>query len=78
MGVSGSVCGLGAGGGAHRASGCAPAWRACRPWCAALLGLMVTAGQPWLTQAQGQGNSAQPSNPFADVHGWDRAGARAN
>ena len=45
--------------------------------CVALLGLMVTAGQPWLNQAQGQGNSAQPSNPFADVHGWDRAGQRA-
>ena len=45
--------------------------------CTVLLGLMVTAGQPLLTQALGQGNSAQPSNPFADVHGWDRAGARA-
>ncbi|MFO1264211.1 MAG: glycosyltransferase family 39 protein [Rhodoferax sp.] len=45
--------------------------------CTVLLGLMVTAGQPLLTQAIGQGNSAQPSNPFADVHGWDRAGARA-
>lgn len=46
--------------------------------CAGLLGMMLTAGQPFIQQASGQGNSAQPSNPFADVHGWDVAGARAS
>jgi hypothetical protein len=45
--------------------------------CALLLGLMVTAGVPFLTGTQGQGNSAQPSNPFADLHGWDAAGDKA-
>jgi len=45
--------------------------------CAVVLGLMLTGGQPFITNTTGQGNSAQPSNPFADVHGWDAAGARA-
>lgn len=45
--------------------------------CAAVLGLMLTGGQPFFTNTTGQGNSAQPSNPFADVHGWDTAGAHA-
>lgn len=45
--------------------------------CAAVLGLMLTGGQPFFTNTIGQGNSAQPSNPFADVHGWDAAGTRA-
>lgn len=45
--------------------------------CAMALGLMVTGGQPFFTNTDGQGNSAQPSNPFADVHGWDAAGERA-
>jgi 4-amino-4-deoxy-L-arabinose transferase-like glycosyltransferase len=45
--------------------------------CAAVLGLMLTGGQPFITNTSGQGNSAQPSNPFADVHGWDTAGERA-
>lgn len=45
--------------------------------CAVVLGLMWTGGQPFITNTAGQGNSAQPSNPFADVHGWDAAGARA-
>jgi hypothetical protein len=44
---------------------------------AVLLGLMLTAGQPLITSASGQGNSAQPSNPFADLHGWEAAGATA-
>ena len=34
-----------------------------------LMGLMASGGAPWLT-------SARP-NPFADVHGWEQAGARA-
>ncbi|QTN26961.1 glycosyltransferase family 39 protein [Rhodoferax sp. AJA081-3] len=45
--------------------------------CAVVLGLMLTGGQPFITNTTGQGNSAQPSNPFADVHGWDAAGTRA-
>jgi hypothetical protein len=45
--------------------------------CTGLLGLMLSAGVPLVTQEQGQGNTASPSNPFADVHGWDDAGQRA-
>lgn len=45
--------------------------------CATVLGLMLTGGQPFITNTTGQGNSAAPSNPFADVHGWDAAGERA-
>jgi hypothetical protein len=45
--------------------------------CVAILGLMVSGGVPLVTQEQGQGNTASPSNPFADVHGWDAAGQRA-
>lgn len=45
--------------------------------CLVLLGLMVTAGQPLFTQHKAQGNLAQPSNPFADIHGWEGAGVRA-
>ncbi len=45
--------------------------------CVAAFGLMLTAGFPLFTNANGQGNTDQPSNPFADLHGWDVAGARA-
>jgi len=45
--------------------------------CVVVLGLMVSGGPPLIRGASGQGNSAQPSNPFADVHGWDEAGATA-
>lgn len=45
--------------------------------CVVLLGAMVTAGQPFLRQDSGQGNRAQPPNPFADLHGWETAGVRA-
>lgn len=44
---------------------------------AVLLGLMFSAGQPLVANSTGQGNSAQPSNPFADLHGWEQAGATA-
>ena len=37
--------------------------------CTALLGLMLSAGQPWFASKQG--------NPFADLHGWEAAGQRA-
>lgn len=44
---------------------------------AAALGLMLSGGVPVFTGTTGQGNSAHPSNPFADLHGWDAAGSRA-
>lgn len=45
--------------------------------CVGVLGLMLTGGVPLVTGTTGQGNSTAPSNPFADVHGWDAAGSRA-
>jgi 4-amino-4-deoxy-L-arabinose transferase-like glycosyltransferase len=69
--------------------GLARAWQHGRRWvirglaaaqallCVAAFGLMLTAGLPLFTNASGQGNSEHPSNPFADLHGWDVAGARA-
>lgn len=45
--------------------------------CAAMLGLMLTAGLPFVSGSQGQGNRQSPSNPLADVYGWDAAGQRA-
>jgi len=44
---------------------------------AVLLGLMLTGGVPFVRSTTGQGNSAEPSNPFADLHGWSAAGERA-
>jgi 4-amino-4-deoxy-L-arabinose transferase-like glycosyltransferase len=43
--------------------------------CAALLGLMVSAG--WPVVAGSAAAVAPTPNPFADLHGWDAAGARA-
>jgi 4-amino-4-deoxy-L-arabinose transferase-like glycosyltransferase len=69
--------------------GLAHAWSRGRRWlivglaasqallCVAAFGLMLTAGLPLFTNSSGQGNSAHPSNPFADLHGWDLAGERA-
>lgn len=45
--------------------------------CVVAFGLMLTAGLPLFTNTSGQGNTAHPSNPFADVHGWDVVGAHA-
>jgi 4-amino-4-deoxy-L-arabinose transferase-like glycosyltransferase len=45
--------------------------------CVGLLGLMLSAGWPFVSGSQGQGNSQSPSNPLADVYGWDVAGQRA-
>ena len=42
-----------------------------------VLGLMVSAGVPFVQGTSGSGNATDPSNPFADVHGWDAAGTRA-
>ncbi|MDZ7939348.1 MAG: glycosyltransferase family 39 protein [Rhodoferax sp.] len=43
--------------------------------CAALLGLMLSAG--WPVVAGSTAAVAQSPNPFADLHGWDAAGERA-
>ncbi len=43
----------------------------------AVLGMMVSGGVPFVTGTAGSGNATDPSNPFADVHGWDAAGNRA-
>jgi 4-amino-4-deoxy-L-arabinose transferase-like glycosyltransferase len=45
--------------------------------CVAVLGLMVSAGVPFTTGTQGRGDRADPSNPFADLHGWSVAGEQA-
>ncbi len=43
--------------------------------CAALMGLMLSAGAPFFLQSLR--TTAVGANPFADLHGWDAAGARA-
>jgi hypothetical protein len=43
--------------------------------CAGLLGLMSSAG--WPVMAGSDAAVAPQPNPFADLHGWDEAGARA-
>lgn len=45
--------------------------------CVAALALMVSGGVPFVQGTTGSGNATDPSNPFADVHGWDAAGKRA-
>ena len=42
-----------------------------------VLALMVSGGVPFVTGTAGSGNATDPSNPFADVHGWDAAARRA-
>lgn len=42
-----------------------------------LITLLFTGGQPLMTNTYGEGNATAPSNPFADVYGWDKAGKRA-
>jgi hypothetical protein len=44
--------------------------------CAALLGLMLSAGVPFLPV--GAGVTPVGANPFADLHGWEAAGQRAS
>jgi 4-amino-4-deoxy-L-arabinose transferase-like glycosyltransferase len=71
------------GGGTNLPHWTAPAWATLAPFaglglaCVAILGLMLSAGVPLVTQEQGQGNTVSPSNPFADIYGWDQAGQRA-
>lgn len=43
--------------------------------CVALLGLMLTAGQPVVSASAAE--VAEQANPFADLYGWEAAGARA-
>ena len=43
--------------------------------CAALLWLMLSAGAPFLPRTWD--NTAVGANPFAELYGWDQAGARA-
>ena len=42
-----------------------------------LITLLLTGGFPIITHTQGEGNDKAPSNPFADVYGWEEAGIRA-
>lgn len=46
-----------------------------------LMGLMSGGGAPWLTPKTPTSDAAQAApespNPFADLHGWEQAGARA-
>lgn len=45
--------------------------------CVGLLGLMVSGGMPFLAGRAASAQNTNPPNPFADLHGWDVAGARA-
>jgi hypothetical protein len=43
----------------------------------ALPGIMVSAGMPFMEGQTASLESSDAPNPFADLHGWDAAGARA-
>ena len=45
--------------------------------CVALPVAMLSAGMPWLEGRVASAQATDPPNPFADLHGWDAAGARA-
>ncbi len=45
--------------------------------CAGLLALMLAGGMPFFAGRTASAESTDPPNPFADLHGWDQAGARA-
>ena len=45
--------------------------------CVALPTLMLSAGMPFLQGHSASAESSDGPNPFADLHGWDAAGARA-
>jgi len=45
--------------------------------CLVVPALLLTAGMPWMEGKVASAASSDPPNPFADVHGWDAAGARA-
>jgi hypothetical protein len=42
-----------------------------------IVALLFTGGQPFITNTYGEGNNTAPSNPFADVYGWEEAGKTA-
>jgi hypothetical protein len=45
--------------------------------CVGLLALMVSGGMPFMAGRAASAQDTNPPNPFADLHGWDVAGARA-
>lgn len=45
--------------------------------CAGSLGLMVSGGMPFMAGRAASAQDTNPPNPFADLHGWDVAGAHA-
>jgi hypothetical protein len=45
--------------------------------CLALPAVMLSAGMPFLQGRTASAESGDAPNPFADLHGWDQAGARA-
>lgn len=45
--------------------------------CLALPAIMVSAGMPFMEGKVASAESSDAPNPFADLHGWDVAGARA-
>jgi hypothetical protein len=45
--------------------------------CVALPALMLSAGMPFMEGKTASFESSDAPNPFADLHGWDAAGARA-
>jgi 4-amino-4-deoxy-L-arabinose transferase-like glycosyltransferase len=45
--------------------------------CVALPALMLSAGMPFMEGKAASAESSDAPNPFADLHGWDAAGARA-
>ncbi len=45
--------------------------------CVALPAVMLSAGMPFMEGKTASAESSDAPNPFADLHGWDAAGARA-
>jgi hypothetical protein len=45
--------------------------------CVALPAVMVSAGMPFMEGKTASAESSDAPNPFADLHGWNAAGARA-
>jgi hypothetical protein len=45
--------------------------------CVALPAVMLSAGMPFMEGKVASAESSDAPNPFADLHGWDAAGARA-
>jgi len=45
--------------------------------CVALFALMLGGGMPFFSGQSASAESSNPPNPFADLHGWAAAGARA-